>query len=401
MLQYYLKMQPQLFESAVEQQLQRMKEEKDEKDAQSSQEEADEASGEKPPPSSSELVLRKRMEEVRASEVRATLEDLMYLSILEKFVVLGVEMLPRMDGFVEPGPANLIALTDGIHSKEALELVREHLLGVMGAAASNKFSNELIKMSKFQMAQVYAASIMFGYFLRRVDKRFQLDKALGTLVEDPEPDEDAVLRLERLFAQAEDMASTQDPDTAPTTDSSGSSSGSSKGGEVVDLDLDTVSSSSSRSSSSSGGETSISGRSASEEGRSLKRQKSALRSYVESFDQATMVDTARVVSTEGGALVERQTTALFGDIQLLTKQMQEALGEGITSAEELYGRIQEAVATNKISTLTMTIATQRRSVLEAVAFGSFLRDVEGYVQTEYGLLTPLPPPKLPPGAGAL
>jgi hypothetical protein len=98
MLQYYLKMQPQLFESAVEQQLQRMKEEKDEKDLQSSQEEAEEASGEKPPPSSSELVLRKRMEEVRASEVRATLEDLMYLSILEKFVVLGVEMLPRMDG---------------------------------------------------------------------------------------------------------------------------------------------------------------------------------------------------------------------------------------------------------------------------------------------------------------
>ena len=240
---------------------------------------------------------------------------------------------------------------------------------------------------------------MFGYFLRRVDKRFQLDKALGTLAEDSEPDGDAVLRLERLFAQAEDMASTQDPDTAPTTDSSGSSHGSTKGGEIVDLDLDTVSSS--RSSSSSGGETSTSGRSGSEEGRSLKRQKSALRSYVESFDQATMVDTARVVSTEGGALVERQTTALFGDIQVLTKQMQEALGEGITSAEELYGRIQEAVATNKISTLTMTIATQRRSVLEAVAFGSFLRDVEGYVQTEYGLLTPLPPPKLPPGAGAV
>lgn len=31
-------------------------------------------------------------------EVRATLEDLMYLSILEKFVVLQVEMLPRLDG---------------------------------------------------------------------------------------------------------------------------------------------------------------------------------------------------------------------------------------------------------------------------------------------------------------
>jgi len=55
---------------------------------------------------------------------------------------------------VDAGPANLVALTEGIHSKEALELVREHMLGVMGAAASSKFSTELIKMSKFQMAQV-------------------------------------------------------------------------------------------------------------------------------------------------------------------------------------------------------------------------------------------------------
>lgn len=41
---------------------------------------------------------RRRMEEVRASEKRATLEDLMYISILEKFVTVGVEMLPRLDG---------------------------------------------------------------------------------------------------------------------------------------------------------------------------------------------------------------------------------------------------------------------------------------------------------------
>lgn len=59
---------------------------------------------------------------------------------------------------MDPGPANLVALTEGIHSKEALELVREHMLGVMGAAASSKFSTELIKMSKFQMAQVGGTS---------------------------------------------------------------------------------------------------------------------------------------------------------------------------------------------------------------------------------------------------
>ena len=51
-------------------------------------------------------------------------------------------------------PTNLKALTEGIHSKEALEMVREHLLGVMGPATQLQFSNAIIKMSKFQMAQV-------------------------------------------------------------------------------------------------------------------------------------------------------------------------------------------------------------------------------------------------------
>jgi hypothetical protein len=45
-------------------------------------------------------------------------------------------------------------LTEGIHSKEALELVREHLMSVMGPATMGQFSNVALKMSKFQMAQV-------------------------------------------------------------------------------------------------------------------------------------------------------------------------------------------------------------------------------------------------------
>jgi hypothetical protein len=39
---------------------------------------------------------------------------------------------------------------------------------------------------------------MFGYFVRRVDKRFQLERGLGLLEQGPS---DAVSRLERLFAQ--------------------------------------------------------------------------------------------------------------------------------------------------------------------------------------------------------
>lgn len=55
----------------------------------------------------------------------------------------------------------------------------------------------VIKMSKLQMLNVYASSIIFGYFLRRVDQRFRLAKAAGVL---PEDKDDAVQKLERLFS---------------------------------------------------------------------------------------------------------------------------------------------------------------------------------------------------------
>ncbi len=51
------------------------------------------------------------------------------------------------------GCAWVQALTDGIHTKEALDLVREHVRGIMGPAAV-AFSNAMIKMSKLQAAQV-------------------------------------------------------------------------------------------------------------------------------------------------------------------------------------------------------------------------------------------------------
>ncbi|GBF90000.1 hypothetical protein Rsub_02706 [Raphidocelis subcapitata] len=435
MLQYYLKMQPQLFKAAVEQQLQRLKEERDAREAPPALPAPDAGAGAAPPAAArhpevpegdadaaaaaaaagggeggAEMVLYQRMQEVRAREVRATLEDLIYVSILEKFVGLGVEMLPRLDGFVDPGPANLVALTEGVHSREALELVREHLLGVMGPAAGRQFSSELVKMSKFQIAQVYAASVMFGYFLRRVDRRFQLEKALGGAAADaadagaitageavgiaePAPGagagpaaDDAVARLEALFQRAGDVETASDPDTPSDASVYEVGGGDDEADSAAAADAAAAR-------RGSGAGASGSGADAPPPPGALLPVKSALRRYVESFDQATMVDTARVVSAEGAALVERQTAALFGDIKELTRQMQDAVGGGVGSAEELYARIQAAVAGNKIETVTMSVATQRRCVLEAVAFGSFLRDVEGHVGNEYGLLTPLPAPK--------
>ena len=52
-------------------------------------------------------------------------------------------------------------------------------------------------------------------------------------------------------------------------------------------------------------------------------------------------------------------------------------------------QLQDAVAKDEVESLNITVGTQRRAVLEAVAFGTFLRDVESYVDGEYQLLTPL------------
>ena len=129
--------------------------------------------------------------------------------------------------------------------------------------------------------------------------------------------------------------------------------------------------------------------------------KLTLKQYIQSFDAATLAETARVVSLEGVVLAERQTGALFGSVETLAREMQSALEEGgepITSPEELMRRVEDVVGGGKVATVTLPVATQRRVVLEAVAFGSFLRDAEAFVDARDGrLLTPAPRRRGPPG----
>ena len=334
-------MQPHLFRAAVESEFQKLKESRE---AAAEAESANDAATATEP---LDLVLSKRMAEVRRIEETVAIEDLMYVCILEQFQILGVDLLPNIQPIAE-SLAALKALTEGIHTKEALDMVKEHVLSVLGPA-SMAFADTRIKMSKLQAAQVYAASIMFGYFLRRVDSRFQLAAQVGMVPESPE---DAVARLERLFSMADDVDRSMDPDVALPPEPE----------EAPQADNSTSA--------------------------LVKKKKGALRHYVESFDQETMMATARLVTTEGAALVERQTKALFGDVRALQSQMQEAVGENAASMEELMQRVQEAVASGNVEVVDITVGTQRRAVLEAVAYGCFLRDVESWVDRDYALLTP-------------
>ena len=372
MLAHVLDAEPQLFEAAVEATLDRMIDELDQQEQSEgsidvSQDEKDKGG----------MVLFRRIEQMRALERRSGVQDVMYANILQKFLSIGVDMLPPLDDEdVLLRGVDLTKLTSGVHSVEALEMVKEHLMGMLGPQASNAYSNTLVRMSKLQCAQMYAASIMFGYFLRKADKRFKLDRAMGTLPMNPM---DSAKALEELFNSASAMDSMDEADGAGVGGFANSEFPGASG--VFDVD-------------DKGNATEDASKPGAQNNLTLKQ-------YIQSFDQNALAETARIVSMEGVTLAERQTGALFGSIEDLAMEMQRALEEGgepITSPDQLMSRVQDVVGGGKVKTLTLPVATQRRVVLEAVAFGTFLRDAETYVDTRDGrLLTPVSRGPEPPG----
>ena len=372
MLAHVLDAEPQLFEAAVEATLDRMIDELDQQEQSAgsidvSQDEKDKGG----------MVLFRRIEQMRALERRSGVQDVMYANILQKFLSIGVDMLPPLDDEdVLLRGVDLTKLTSGVHSVEALEMVKEHLMGMLGPQASNAYSNTLVRMSKLQCAQMYAASIMFGYFLRKADKRFKLDRAMGTLPMNPL---DSAKALEELFNSASAMDSMDEADGAGVGGFANSEFPGASG--VFDVD-------------DKGNATEDASKPGAQNNLTLKQ-------YIQSFDQNALAETARIVSMEGVTLAERQTGALFGSIEDLAMEMQRALEEGgepITSPDQLMSRVQDVVGGGKVKTLTLPVATQRRVVLEAVAFGTFLRDAETYVDTRDGrLLTPVSRGPEPPG----
>jgi len=397
LLAHVLSSEPHLFASAVEATLDRISDDLDREEGGGSIDVGDSpgagaASGDRNQnvavSSSSDdggLVLFQRLKEMRALERRNAIQDVMYASILQKFLTVGVDMLPPLDDeVIILRGVDLTQLTNGVHSVEALAMVKDHLLGMLGPEASAAYSNSLVRMSKLQAAQMYAASIMFGYFLRKADKRFSLDRAAGTLPLNPM---ESALALEAMFNSASAMDSEDEADmSVQGMDMGGFGEGVSANAnfaETYDANMYDVNAS------------------GSDRAKGAPGRSTTLKQYIQSFDRKALADTARIVSLEGVVLAERQTGALFGSVEELAQEMQSALQEGgqdITTQDELMSRVKEVVGSGKVKTVTINISTQRRVVLEAVAFGSYLRDVETYVDGCDGrLLTPAPSARGPSG----
>ena len=83
---YYLSKEPHLFEETVDGAFRKLKEQREAAAAANSSQDAE----------SVDLVLSKRIQEVKDKETAIVVEDLMYFCILDRFRQIGVSMLPQL-----------------------------------------------------------------------------------------------------------------------------------------------------------------------------------------------------------------------------------------------------------------------------------------------------------------
>ncbi|TXG54230.1 hypothetical protein EZV62_019486 [Acer yangbiense] len=270
--------------------------------------------------------VQRRIAEVKEKEKQKALEEIIYCLIVQKFVDNDISMIPKITATSDPAGRvdfwpNQEQKLESVHSPEAFEMIQSHLSLVLGERLVGPLDS-IIQINKIKLGKLYAASIMYGYFLRRVDQRFQLERSMKTLPEGFNEDQ----------LKSEGPASPNrlwDPDSLiRISPDDGADFG---GGGFLD---------------------------------SIEGKSYMLRSYVMYLDAETLQRYATIRSKEAISLIEKQTQALFGrpDIRILEDG-------SIDSSND------EVVAVT-FSGLTML-------VLEAVAFGSFLWDSESYVESKY------------------
>ncbi|KAG4206245.1 hypothetical protein ERO13_A03G000031v2 [Gossypium hirsutum] len=311
LLAQILRTHPHLLPAAVDQQLGNLQSDKNDQTEETLQ---------------SHDLLYKRIAEVKEKERQKTLEEIIYCLIVQKFVDNEISMIPKVTETSDPTGRvdfwpNQEQKLEFVHSPEAFEMIQSHLSLVLGDRMVGPLST-IVQISKIKLGKLYAASIMYGYFLRRVDQRFQLERTMKTLPED-------FTKSQARFEDPNPGKQLWDPDSLiriPPHDDD-------DGGGYEDA-----------------------------EGKQYR-----LRSYVMYLDSETLQRYATIRSKEAISLIEKQTQALFGrpDIQILDD------GSLDTSNDE--------VVSLTFSGLTML-------VLEAVAFGSFLWDAESYVESKYHFL---------------
>ncbi|CAH8388676.1 unnamed protein product [Eruca vesicaria subsp. sativa] len=227
-----------------------------------------------------------------------------------------VDTWPAQDGELEH-----------LHSPEVNEMIQNHLSIILKTRVGDL--NSVAQISKLGVGQVYAASVMYGYFLKRIDQRFQLEKTMKIL---PGGSDEGDTSIEQAGRESERSFYGEAEETYQAV-SSNQEVGSFVGGI-----------------NASGGSSS-------------EMKQSRLKTYVMSFDGETLQRYATIRSREAVGIIEKHTDALFGRPEIVITP------QGIDSSKDGHIKI--------------SFKGLKRLVLEAVTFGSFLWDVESHVDSRF------------------
>ncbi|KAH0927040.1 hypothetical protein HID58_019296 [Brassica napus] len=222
-----------------------------------------------------DLVALKRIAELKENERRKTLEEILYALVVQKFMEANVSLVPSItpsssdpSGRVDTWPTKVEKL-EKLHSSEMYEMIHNHLALILGPRMGDLAS--VAQISKLRVGQVYAASVMYGYFLKRVDQRFQLEKSMKLLSGGLDESKTSVEQPENVTFKAV---------------SSHPEVGSFAGG-------------------------------VSAKGFGSEIKPSRLRTYVMSFDSETLQRYATIRSREAVGIIEKHTEALFGKPEIV------------------------------------------------------------------------------------
>ncbi|ESQ30691.1 hypothetical protein EUTSA_v10011507mg [Eutrema salsugineum] len=315
---------PHLVPAAVEQQLEQLQ---TDREAEEQNKDASSVPG-------TDIVLYRRIAEVKEKERRRALEEILYALVVQKFMDANVSLVPSISssskdpsGRVDTWPAQDGEL-ERLHSPEVYEMIQNHLSIILKNRVGDLTT--VAQISKLGVGQVYAASVMYGYFLKRIDQRFQLEKTMKIL---PGGSDEGETSIEQAGRETERSFYEEAEETYQAV-SSNREVGSFVGGI-----------------NASGGFSS-------------ETKQSRLKTYVMSFDGETLQRYATIRSREAVGIIEKHTEALFGRPEIV-----------ITP--------QGTIDSSKDEHIKISFKGLKRLVLEAVTFGSFLWDVESHVDSRY------------------
>mmetsp|Transcript_80348 Transcript_80348/g.145040 ORF Transcript_80348/g.145040 Transcript_80348/m.145040 type:complete len:440 (-) Transcript_80348:311-1630(-) len=130
------------------------------------------------------LELRQRIAEVRRDQSQSVVSEMLRMHVLDGLDELQVPLLRPLrfdatdEALEEPGAfgnAELRRLATSLYSEDAVDIVREHVMDIIGRW-DHLVRDHPLQLALFQVGQVYWMSALFGYALRKADTRYRLER---------------------------------------------------------------------------------------------------------------------------------------------------------------------------------------------------------------------------------